>query len=258
MALDYLNFAPWAGSGIVTFYPLTAGVAGGGFDLGEAPVFKASQAAPSREINTSRSSDRGVAFRWAQSKSASLEIQLKTLSDFTRALLLSGSWTEAAAGTAVTGWVAPTGLQVGQVIKLPAENVSAVSVVDSTGSPKTLAVGQYSLDALAGTIKLLDITTGGPYVQPFKVNYTPGAIKTLGALKAPDQEFRVVMSGTNAVNGKQGVFVGYRFRGAAEGDADYISEEEGTFTIRGSLLKDETRLASSAGGQYYSWNESGA
>lgn len=258
MALDYLNYRPFSGVGIVTMYPLVSGVPGGGYDLGEAPVFKTTQEVPKVEMNTSRDTSRGVAYRMAQSKAASLEIQLRTLSDANMALLLGGSWTETAAGSAVVGWAAPTGLVVGNVIRLPASNVSAVTVKDSTGSPKTLPPAGYELDAVAGTVKLLDITTSGPYVQPFKIDYTPGAVKTLGALKATDTEYAVRLAGTNAYDGTRGIFDGFKFRFAAEGDADWISEEFGTWTLRGSLLLDSARSPSSAGGQYYSWTQVGA
>lgn len=254
-----LNFQPFSGVGIVTMYErLTNTTIAGGFDLGEAPVFKTSQTAPVSEMNTSRTLDRGVQYRMAQNKGAGLEIQLRTLDDFTLGLLSSGSWSEAAASAAVVDWEAPTGLVVNQVIKLPAENVSAVVVKDSSGSPKTLPAGQYELDPAAATVKLLDITAGGPYVQPFEVTFTPGAVKVLGALKVPDKEYRIVLAGTNAYNGERGIFNGYRFRFAAEGDADWISEDYGTYTFRGSLLQDSSRSAGSAGGQYYSWTKAGA
>ena len=259
MALN-LQYQPFSGAGIVTMYPLgVGGAVGGGYDLGETPVFKTSQQAPNAEMNTSRTPDRGVAFRMAQSKGAGLEIQLRTLDDFTLALLSSGSWSEAAATAAVVDWVAPTALVLNQVIKLPKENVSSVSVEDSTAvTPLVLPPTSYELDALSGTIKLLDLTTGGPFVQPFKVSFTPGAVKVLGALKVPDKEYLVTFAGINAYNGERGTFNGYRYRFAAEGDADWISEDYGTYTLRGSLLQDSTKLANSAGGQYYSWTRAGA
>lgn len=258
MALDY-TYRPFSGVGIVTMFARDgAGVLSGGFDLGEAPVFKSTQESPKVEMNTSRDSSRGVAYRMAQSKGASLEIQLRTLSDFNLALLTSGSWTETAASAAVVGWVAPVGLVVNSIIKLPAKNVSAVVVKDSTGSPKTLPPGQYEVDLVGGTIRLLDIATGGAYVQPFKVDYTPGAVKVLGALKAADIDYTVQLNGTNAYDGERGIFEGFKFRFAAEGDSDWISEEFGTWTLRGSLLLDSTRAAGSAGGQYFSWTKAGA
>ncbi|URI06627.1 hypothetical protein MW290_12040 [Aquincola tertiaricarbonis] len=192
MARD-LTFQPFSGVGIVTMYERNAdGTPKAGFDLGEAPVFKLTQQAPNVEMNTTRSADRGVAFRMAQSKGASLEIQLKTLNDFNLELITSGVWTETAATAAVVGWSAPADLVVGNVIKLPARNVSAVTVKDSTGGgAKVLPAASYELDAVGGTIKLLDITTGGPYVQPFKADYTPGAVKVLGGLKATDKEYNL-------------------------------------------------------------------
>lgn len=260
MARD-LTFQPFSGVGIVTMYERnTDGSAKAGFDLGEAPVFKLTQQAPVVEMNTVRSADRGVAFRMAQSKGASLEIQLKTLNDFNLELITSGVWTETAASAAVVGWSAPADLVVGNVIKLPARNVSAVAVKDSTGgAAKTLPPASYELDPVGGTIKLLDIATGGPYVQPFKVDYTPGAVKVLGGLKATDKEYIVQLNGTNAQDSSRVIFEGFRFRFAAEGDSDWISEGPyGTWTLRGSLQKDELRGAGSAGGQYYALTKPGA
>jgi hypothetical protein len=248
-----LTYKPFSGVGAVSLFKRNVdGSAGGGYDLGEAPVFKTSSEIPVAEMKTSRDSARGTAFRMAQSKGVGLEIQLRTLDDYTLGLLTSGVWSDVAGGAAVNNWVAPNNLVVGQVIKLPARNVSTVSVVDSSGSPKTLPPAQYELDAVAGTIKLLDITAGGAYVQPFKVTYTPGAVKVLGGLKATDEELIVQLNGTNAYDGERVIFEGFRFRFAAEGDADWISEEFGTFTLRGSLLLDTTRTANSAGGQYFS------
>ncbi|MFN0185121.1 MAG: hypothetical protein ACKVQR_15010 [Aquabacterium sp.] len=257
MALD-LTFKPFSGVGVVTLYPIVSGAANAGYDLGEAPVFKLSTESPVAEMKTSRDSARGTAYRMAQSKAANLEIQLRTLNDYNLSLITGGVWTDVAGGSQVVDWVAPTGLVLNQVIRLPARNVSTVSVKDSSGTPKTLPSGQYELDALGGTLKLLDITTGGAYVQPFKVTYTPGAVAVLGGLKAPDADFLVQLNGTNAYNGERGIFEGFKFRFAQEGEADWISEEFGTWTLRGSLLLDTARLSNSAGGQYYSWTRAGA
>lgn len=253
-----LNFQPFSGVGIVTMHERSGSSLLGGFDLGEAPVFKITQSSPTVEMNTSRTQDRGVAFRMAQSKGASLEIQLKTLDDNVLRLLTTGTWTDVVAGSAVANWVAPSNLVVGQVIKLPHENVTVTSVVDSTGSPKTLPAGQYEVDTVAGTIALKDISTGGAYVQPFKVNYTPGAVAVLGALKASTKEYQVTLAGTNAYNGDRGVLNAYKLRFDAEGDSEWISESYGTWTLKGSLLQDTARSASSAGGQYYSWTRANA
>lgn len=258
MALD-LEFAPFSGVGIVTMFPRGAGGAlGGGFDLGQAPVFKISHQVPTLEMNSSRDVARGVAYRMGQRKAANLEIQLRTLNDKTLGLLTGGSFVDVVAPAALVDWAAPADLVAGSVIKLPAKNVSAVTVKDSTGAPLTLPADQYELDPMGATITLKDITTGGPYVQPFKISATPGATKVLGALKTPETEYTVQLNGTNAYNGDRVIVEGFNFRFTSEGDRDWISEEFGTYTLNGSLLIDETRSASSAGGQYYSITKPGA
>ena len=253
MPLD-LRYKPFSGVGIINFFrrdPVTGAIVGGGYDMGEAATLNIGQQAPRLEMNTSRSADRGVAFSMAQNKTGNVSIELRTINDFVQALLSSGQWTDVAASAAVEDWAAPTGLQALQVIKLPHQNVSLVTVTDSAGSPVTLPAGQYELDAVGGTIKLLDITTGGPYMQPFLVSYTPGAVKVMGAFKAPDEDFFIHFNGTNAYDGTRKIVEVYKFRFAAEGEQALISTEYGTYQLNGSIQKDETKQESAAGGQYY-------
>ncbi len=251
MALDYVNYKPFSGVGIVSLYKrdaVTGLPSSGGFDFGESSKLDLTNQSPKLEMNTSRSADRGVAFSMAQSKTGNLAIEVKTLSDPMWALLTGGSWTEAAAGTAVNDWTAPTGLVAGQIIKLPHQNVGTVTVTDSAGSPATVDTADYEIDLVGGTIKLKDVTG---YTQPFKVDYTPGAVKILGALKAADEDFILHFNGTNAQDGSRAILEVYRFRLATEGAISLINTEYGTYQINGSIQKDETKSISSAGGQYY-------
>lgn len=257
MPLD-LTMKPFSGAGIVSLYPLTDNVPGAGIDMGEVPKFDVTQEAPVAEMKTSRDQSRGTVFRMAQSKAAGLQMELNTLNDATLALITSGQWSEVAATAAVPGWTAPAGLLVGHIIRLPNRNVSAVVVKDSGGTPKVLPPASYELDAVAGTIQLLNITTGGPYTQPFKVDFTPGAISVLGAFKAPDTDYLVMLNGTNAYNGERVVLEGYKFRFAPEGASSWISNEYGKWQLNGSLLLDSSRAANSVGGQYYAITKPGA
>ncbi len=257
MALD-LSMKPFSGAGIVSLYPLTNNVPGPGIDMGEVPKFDVNQDAPVAEMKTSRDISRGTAFRMAQSKAAGLQMELATLNDATLALLTSGEWTNVPAGSAVSNWAAPAGLVVGNLVRLPHRNVSAVTVTDKTGSPKTLVADtNYALDPVAGTLELLDLTTGGPFVQPFDIDYTPGAVQVLGAFKAPDKDFLVLLNGTNAYNGDRVILEGFKFRFAAQGQSSWISNEYGKWQINGSLLLDTSRAANSAGGQFYSLTKPG-
>lgn len=259
MALDYVTYAPFSGVGIVSLYKrdaVTGLPSAGGFDFGETSKLDLTNQSPKLEMNTSRSADRGVAFSMAQSKTGSLAIEVRTLSEPMLALLTGGVWTETAAASAVVGWEAPDNLLVGQIIKLPVQNVSAVAVKDSAGSPATLVAGtDYELDAVGGTIKLKSL---GSYTQPFTVDYTPGAVKTLGALKAADEDFILHFNGTNAQDNSRVVLEVYRFRLAPEGAIGLINTEYGTYQINGSIQKDETKSPSAAGGQYYKLVKQGA
>lgn len=256
MALD-LTFKPFSGVGIATFYrrnAVTGLPSGGGYDLGETVKLDITNTAPKLEMNTSRSPDRGVAYSMAQSKTGAVSIEVKTVNDFIWGLLTSGSWTEAAAGAPVVGWTAPVDLVAGQYLKLPHQNVSAVVIKDSAGSPATLEAGtHYETGAdplIAGAFKLKDVSG---FTQPFKVDYTPGAVKVLGAMKAPDEDFILFFDSTNAYDNSRQLLEVYRFRFAPEGALSFVSDgsQFPSFTLNGSIQKDETKAVNSAGGQYY-------
>ena len=247
-----LAYLPFSGVGIVTIYERdAAGVRGKGYDMGEVNPLAVTIDAPRLEMKTSRTVDRGTAFSMAQSRAARLSMTCKTLTDFTRLLLNMGTFTDAAAGAALVNVALPTGLVAGNVVKIPGENLTAVTVTDSTGSPKTLPAAQYELDALAGTLKLLDITTGGPYEQPFKVSATPGMLSVISGLQAQDREWYVVLSSVNAHNGDKSMFEAYRWRFSPEGDQALIQDEYGQWVLNGTLERDDTKGANAVGGQYY-------
>lgn len=252
MALDYVNFKPLSGVGIVSLYPRDVNTGlpnGGGFDFGESSKLDISFAVPKLEMNTSRTPDRGVAFSMAQSKTGQVAIAVKTISDPMMALLFGATWTEAAASSAVVDWAAPTGLVAGQMIKLPTQNVSAVVVTDSAGSPATLVVDtHYTIDLVGGTIKLKSVAG---FTQPFKVDYTPGALKIAGGLKAADADYVLHFDGVNAYDSSRLIAEVYKFRPSPEGTISLISTEYGEYQVNGSIQKDETKSAASAGGQYY-------
>jgi hypothetical protein len=71
----------------------------------------------------------------------------------------------------VTAEALPNPVTAGSLYLLAKQNVSSVVVKDASGTPKTLPVAQYSLNAKHGSLVINDKTTGGPYVEPFKVDY---------------------------------------------------------------------------------------
>jgi hypothetical protein len=247
-----LTYLPFSGVGIVTVYERdSAGVRGKGYDMGEVNPLSVTIEAPRSEMKTSRTADRGTAFSMAQSRAGRLSMTCKTLTDFSRTLLNVGTFSDAVAGAALVNVPLPTGLAVGNVAKIPGENLTAVSVTDSTGTPKTLAASQYELDPVAGTLRFLDVTTGGPYVQPFKVSATPGTLSVISGLQAQDKEWFVVLSMVNAHNGDKSMFEAYRWRFSPDGEQGLISDDYGQWVLSGTMERDDTKLASAVGGQYY-------
>lgn len=251
MPLDR-TYKPYSGVGVISIHSRTAaGLPGVGEDMGETPSFKINVNQPQAEMKTFRDRSRGVAFRMAQAASGTVELTLATLSDQVLQLLTDGTWTDTAAGAAVAGQVLPA-VEVGQVLPLGPGNISGLTLADSTATPKTLVNGvNYTADLFAGTITILDLTTGGPFVQSLRASYTPGAIRTLGALKAANTEWWLKFSGTNAYDGSRGLVDAYRVQFGSDGDTQWIQEGYGSYTLKGAILRDTTKLATSPGGQYY-------
>lgn len=221
--------------------------------LGNVSTFKLTQQEDTVERNESYSGSRSPNRRLTKATKCESQIIFDEFTNDNLALALLGSITTVAAGSAVTDWLAPTGAIVGSVIALPDKNVSAVVVTDSTGTPKPLVAGtNYSLDAVAGTIEILDITTGGAFLQPLKIDYTPGAVKVVGAFKTVSQEVYLRFNGINTDDGSRCIVDVFRNRLSPTKERNFISDDYQDFELTGTVLRDATRLSSSAGGQYYS------
>ena len=76
---------------------------------------------------------------------------------------------------------------------------SSVVIKDSTpGTPKTLAPGvNYQLrdGGIFGSLDVLDVTTGGPFVAPFKADYAYGAHTRATLLTTDQQEYALRFEG---------------------------------------------------------------
>jgi hypothetical protein len=220
--------------------------------LGNASVFRLAQNEDTVERKESYTGNRLPNRRMTRGRGGELTITFDEWSKEGAAWALLGAATAVAGGSAVSNWVAPTGYVAGDTILLPHKNVSSVSVVDSTGSPKTLPAGQYTLDAFAGSIQLNDITTGGAYVQPFKVSYTPGAVTVIGGFKLLAPEVYVRLDGINTDDNSRVIVDVFRSRLSPARQVDFIGDDFADFELVGATLADLTRSSSSDGGQFYS------
>lgn len=241
----------FSGVGLVDLYPrLPGGTQGIGRFVGNCPKLSIRFDPKAVERNSAMDTSRGPLRRMTQATGATIELTSDEFNKKNFALAVGGRIDSVTASTALTH-ASETGMVVGDLIALPDKNVSNVVVTDSTGSPKTLAADQYELDAFAGSIKLLDITTGGPYVQPFHVAYDKGAVAVIAGLAVTELEQWLVLRGTNVDTGERGILDVYRARFPASQVIDFLSNDYVDFTFTGTVLQDTGRLAADVGGQYF-------
>lgn len=221
--------------------------------IGNASVFKIGQAQDTIERRESYTGNRLPARRLTKANSGTLDVVFDEFSVQNLVLATLGVNSVVAAGSAVTNYVLPTGATVGDSLLLPAKNVSAVTIKDSTGSPKTLTLNtNYTLDAFAASITLLDLTTGGTYVQPFKADYTPGAVNVVGAFQALAADMYVRLDGINTDDGTRCICDVFRARFSPSKDLPLIGDDYVDFELSGTVLADTLRQTSAVGGQFYS------
>lgn len=157
----------------------------------------------------------------------------------------------------VTGRVIAEALpNVGEFLSLQAFNVSAVTVTDSTGSPKTLVADtNYRLHAKSGDVEILDLTTGGPYVAPLLAGLTPGAVDFIRMMSGSAREYWIKAVGVNTVPGatfKNFVAEFYRWSPPPSESLSLIQDGQSRLEspIAGSVIADTTKTASDEFGYY--------
>jgi hypothetical protein len=201
------------------------------------------------ERNESFSGKRIPHRRLVRGRTGSLNIGFDEFSPENLAFVLGGTLTAVAAAVAVTGYTFPSGAKLGDVLSVPAKNISAAALKDSAGSPATLVAGtDYEVDSFAGTFTLKNL---GAYVQPFKADYTPGAHRKIAALNAGVQELYVQFVGTNTDDGSRVVADFFKVRFSPVTELPLINEGFADFALEGDILADQARSASGSEGQFW-------
>lgn len=234
----------------------SAGLQGIGFEVGNCPKLSIKAEPKSVERNESMTVARAPYRRMTQATMASVELVTDEFNKKNFALAARARVDEVAADAGTTlNHTFPTGVVVDSVLSVPKRNINTLVVTDSTGSPKTLTVDvNYNVDLFSGRIKILDLTEGGPYVQPLKAAYKQGAVTVMAGLTVPDQEMWLTLAGQNTDNnGAPGVLDVYRLRLDPAQVVEYLTSEYNDFTLTGSALLDSTKLPNAVGGQIYSF-----
>lgn len=207
------------------------------------------------ERNESMTVNRSPLRRMTQATSAAIEIVADEWNKKNFALATRARVDEVAADAVTTiNEVFQPGAVVGELLSVSRYNINSLVVTDSTGAPKTLVPNtNYAVDLFSGDITLLDITVGGPYVQPFKAAFKQGVVTVMAGLAIPDTEVWYAMNGTNADTGQKGVLNAYRVRFDPAQVFEFINSEYNDMTFSGSVLIDSTKLPNAIGGQNFSF-----
>jgi hypothetical protein len=244
----------FSGQGYVSIAErLPSGLPGVFRQFGNADVFELGLSEETVERNESQTGQRLPNRKLTKSRGGSLKLKGDEFNAKNFALAVIGKIIDVAADDPVVGYALPAGLVVGDVVALPTKNATAVTVKDSTvAAAKVLTKGtHYKLDDLASDIELLNITTGGPYVQPFKVDYTPGAHRAIGAFQETSKEFFIRLKGVNTDTGEKGVCDVYRVKISPTKAIALINNDFLDWDLECSLLSDLTRNTTDPGGTFF-------
>ena len=246
------------GNGVVSLAPLSptdGSYAGPFLPLGNVPSFEVQ---PKVDLLTHRESMSGLNIQdlsISKGMDVGYKLDIESFSAANWALLTAGNVVSNVSITPVTGKVLPGSatamLAIGAKFDSGACNLTAVALKDSTGSPKTLVSGtNYDVDLATGVITLLDITTGGPYVGPLKVDYTPAAYTSVGLLTQAMKFYALLFEGMNTATNKREKRLLYRISLPPADAWPFIEDTQGKASFSGGCMPDPTKPSNAALGQY--------
>ncbi len=220
--------------------------------VGNVPKLVVSPTVTTIEHQEATSGQRLVDLQLITAKKAAFDCTLEELLPSNLALALYGTSNTVTGGTPVVGEALPSAPVLGSLYLLKGQNVTAVSIKDSTPTtPLTLPPAGYTVNGPGGSIVFNDITTGGPYVQPFKVSYTPGASTNVAMFTQPLPERWVRFEGLNTANGNSPVIIDlYRVSILPTKALDMISNALMSFDLTGETLADMTKSADATLGMF--------
>jgi hypothetical protein len=218
--------------------------------VGNVPDLKVTLNIDTLEHKESYSGQRLTDLQLIRGKDGEFSCTLEEISVENLELSLFGVTASVTSGN-VTGETLPTGIAAGETRLLANQFVASVVIKDSSGTPKTLPATQYTVHANQGAITFVDITTGGPYTQPFKVDYSYGGAKRTAMFRSAQPEVWVRFDGVNLANGNSPVIVDlYRVVINPTKDLSLIGEDLQRFELSGRVLADLTKPETGALGQF--------
>ncbi|AUM00570.1 hypothetical protein B4966_10635 [Rhodocyclaceae bacterium] len=218
--------------------------------VGNVPELKVSLSVDTIEHQEAQSGQRLTDLQLIKTKKGEFACTLEELSPGNLALALYGHSTPVTPGT-VTGEALPQPVVPGSLYPLAHQNVSAVQIQDSDVTPKTLPSSQYSVHVKHGSVLILDATTGGPYVEPFTVDYAYGAAHSTAMFTQPLPERWIRFEGLNTADGNREVVIDlYRVAINPAKELSIITDELLKFELSGQVLADLSKPIDGELGQF--------
>ncbi|HEX8773257.1 MAG TPA: hypothetical protein VF735_06590 [Pyrinomonadaceae bacterium] len=224
--------------------------------VGETPKLDVNMEVEKEEVQESSSGNDLTMLTRRKAKKGKMSISLRDIQQANLRLLLSGENANQASGS-YSGSnydTFPTGLVVGDYVRLQKKNVSSFVLKDSAGSAATLVLDtDYEIvDADRGLIKILSL---GSYTQPFKAQYSYALTKAVTMLTGTNPEYFVWLQGLNTTRSPfakgDGEF--YRVTFDPAKSLALITTEVSSFEIEGDVLRDSTRVDNTAFGGFGRW-----
>lgn len=225
----------FSGQGKLKIAPRVNGVIGAYRWVGNVPEFKPAFAVQKLEHKESWSGQRLLDKTIIQENKATFSATLEEWSKENLALAVRALLQTVAAGNK-TGVASPAALAVGDEWALPDQNVSAVAVTDSAGTPTTVNPAHYRVDPVFGTITILNLAS---YVLPLHAAYAHGAVDSVPFFTAGGAEVAVRFEGVNTADNNSPVFAEfYRIELDPAKELGLITQDLGSFALEGTALID--------------------
>jgi len=218
--------------------------------VGNVPELKVSLSVETLEHQESTSGQRLTDLQLIKTKKGEFSCTLEELIAINLRPALNGTTTDQVSGT-VTNETLATPMATGSLYLLAKQNVSSVVIKDSSPTPKTLPASQYQLNAKHGSLLVNDITTGGPYVEPFKADYAYGAAQSTAMFTQPLPERWIRFEGLNTADSNREVVIDlYRVAINPAKELSVITDELLKFELSGQVLADTLKPAAGDLGQF--------
>ena len=218
--------------------------------VGNVPELKVSLSVETLEHQESTSGQRLTDLQLIKTKKGEFSCTLEELIAINLGLALYGTTTDQVSGT-VTNETLATPMATGSLYLLAKQNVSSVVIKDSSPTPKTLPASQYQLNAKHGSLLINDISTGGPYVEPFKADYAFGAAQSTAMFTQPLPERWIRFEGLNTADSNREVVIDlYRVAINPAKELSVITDELLKFELSGQVLADTLKPAAGDLGQF--------